>query len=60
MSISFHPRPDTGEVTAINGALNEKPERLNENANGTWIIKVAIKRLREIHRARNCGLRSPQ
>jgi glycine cleavage system H protein len=35
--------PVTGVVTEINEALNAKPETLNESANTTWIIKVAVK-----------------
>jgi glycine cleavage system H protein len=34
--------PVSGEVTAINEALTAKPEILNESANETWIIKVAV------------------
>lgn len=32
--------PVTGTVTEINEALNDAPETLNSDANGTWIIKV--------------------
>ena len=35
--------PVSGEVAAINEALKTKPELLNQNANDTWIIKVAVK-----------------
>src|SRR6201986_2297243 len=35
--------PVTGAVTAVNEALNNAPETLNADANGTWIIKVAVK-----------------
>ena len=35
--------PIAGEVTAINEGLNKRPEQINENANNTWIIKVAAK-----------------
>jgi len=35
--------PVTGAVTAVNEALNNAPEALNADANGTWIIKVAVK-----------------
>jgi glycine cleavage system H protein len=35
--------PITGTVTAVNEALNAKPETLNEAANATWIIKVDVK-----------------
>lgn len=33
--------PITGTVTEINEALNAKPETINEDANNTWLIKVA-------------------
>ena len=33
--------PVTGTVTEINEALNDAPDTLNSDANGTWIIKVA-------------------
>lgn len=32
--------PVTGTVTEVNEALNDAPETLNSDANGTWIIKV--------------------
>jgi glycine cleavage system H protein len=32
--------PITGTVTAINEALNDKPETINDDANNTWLIKV--------------------
>jgi len=35
--------PVTGTVTEINEALNATPEKLNEAANDTWIIKIAVK-----------------
>lgn len=35
--------PVTGEVMAINEALNKNPEQVNADANNTWIIKVAAK-----------------
>jgi glycine cleavage system H protein len=35
--------PVSGEVAAINDELKTKPELLNQSANETWIIKVAVK-----------------
>ena len=35
--------PATGTVTEINESLNDKPETINEAANETWLIKVAVK-----------------
>jgi glycine cleavage system H protein len=37
----FSPVP--GEVIAVNEALRSQPDLLNQNANETWIIKVAVK-----------------
>jgi glycine cleavage system H protein len=34
--------PIAGTVTEINEALNDAPATLNESANDTWIIKVAV------------------
>ena len=34
--------PISGTVTEINDALNTAPETLNADANGTWILKVAV------------------
>jgi glycine cleavage system H protein len=33
--------PVTGTVTEINESLNAKPETINDDANNTWLIKVA-------------------
>jgi glycine cleavage system H protein len=35
--------PVTGNVCAINEALNDAPETINKAANDTWIIKVDVK-----------------
>jgi glycine cleavage system H protein len=40
--------PITGEVSAVNDALNAAPETLNAEANTTWIIKVAVKSADEV------------
>lgn len=34
--------PVTGTVTAVNEDLKTAPDKLNENAHGTWIIKVEL------------------
>src|ERR1700739_660897 len=34
--------PITGTVTAINEELKTAPDKINENAHGTWIIKVQL------------------
>ena len=40
--------PVTGSVTEINEALNDAPDTLNSDANGTWIIKLAVKSADEV------------
>jgi glycine cleavage system H protein len=35
--------PATGTVTEVNGELATAPERINKDANGTWMIKVTLK-----------------
>lgn len=35
--------PVSGTVTAINEELNTSPERVNKDAHGSWMIKVALK-----------------
>jgi len=34
--------PMSGEVIEVNEELNDAPEKLNEDANGTWILKVKV------------------
>lgn len=34
--------PATGEVTAVNEELTSAPEKINEDANGTWLIKAKL------------------
>lgn len=34
--------PASGEVTAINEDLSSAPEKINEDANGTWLIKATL------------------
>lgn len=35
--------PATGTVTEVNGELATAPEKINKDANGTWMIKVTLK-----------------
>jgi len=35
--------PVSGTVTAVNEALNTKPEQVNKDANKTWMIKITLK-----------------
>lgn len=35
--------PATGTVTEVNGQLATAPEKINKDANGTWMIKVTLK-----------------
>lgn len=34
--------PVTGKVSAVNEELKNAPDKINENAHGTWIIQVAM------------------
>jgi len=34
--------PVSGTVTEINEALKEAPEKINEDANGTWMMKLTL------------------
>ena len=34
--------PITGSITEVNEALNSTPEKINEAANDTWLIKIAV------------------
>lgn len=34
--------PVSGTVTAVNEELKDAPDKINEDAHGTWIIKVAL------------------
>ena len=34
--------PVTGKVTEVNEELKTAPDKINENAHGTWIIKVEL------------------
>ena len=35
--------PASGTVTDVNGELSTSPEKINKDANGTWMIKVTLK-----------------
>jgi glycine cleavage system H protein len=35
--------PVSGTVTAVNEELKDKPEKINEDANGTWMLKLDLK-----------------
>ena len=35
--------PATGTVTEVNGELATAPEKINKDANNTWMIKVTLK-----------------
>ncbi len=34
--------PASGEVTAVNEELTSAPEKINEDANGTWLLKATL------------------
>lgn len=34
--------PASGEVTAVNEELTSAPEKINEDANGTWLVKATL------------------
>lgn len=40
--------PVSGKVVAINEALDDHPELINENPYGTWIIEVELSNLDEV------------
>jgi glycine cleavage system H protein len=35
--------PVSGEVTAVNEELKDAPEKVNADANGTWMVKLTLK-----------------
>jgi glycine cleavage system H protein len=35
--------PVSGTVTAVNEELKDKPEKVNEDANATWMLKLELK-----------------
>ena len=40
--------PVSGTVTAVNSELNDAPEKVNVDANGTWMLKLDIKDASEL------------
>jgi glycine cleavage system H protein len=40
--------PVSGTVTAVNEELKDKPEKVNEDANATWMLKVTLKDASEL------------
>lgn len=49
-SVSDLYAPVSGEVIAKNGDLEGSPEKINEDAYGSWLIKVKIKDASEINK----------
>jgi glycine cleavage system H protein len=41
--------PATATVTEVNGELATAPEKINKDANGTWMIKVTLKNPGELN-----------
>jgi glycine cleavage system H protein len=35
--------PASGTVTEVNGELNTAPEKINKDAHGSWMLKLALK-----------------
>ena len=40
--------PASGTVTEVNGDLATAPEKINKDANGTWILKMTLKNPAEL------------
>jgi glycine cleavage system H protein len=40
--------PVSGTVTAVNEELKDAPEKINEDANGTWMLKLDLKDASEL------------
>ena len=40
--------PVAGTVTAVNEELKDAPEKINEDANGTWMLKLDLKDASEL------------
>ena len=40
--------PVSGTVTAVNEELKDKPEKVNEDANATWMLKLTLKDATEL------------
>jgi glycine cleavage system H protein len=41
--------PATGTVTEVNGDLATAPEKINKDANQTWMIKITLKNASELN-----------
>jgi glycine cleavage system H protein len=41
--------PTTGTVTEVNGELTTAPERVNKDAHGAWMIKIALQNPGELN-----------
>ena len=42
--------PASGTVTAVNEELKDKPEKINEDANATWLLKLELKDAAELEK----------
>jgi glycine cleavage system H protein len=41
--------PASGTVTEVNGDLASAPEKINKDANGTWMLKMTLKNAAELN-----------
>ena len=41
--------PASGKVTEVNGDLATAPEKINKDANGTWMLKMTLKNPAELN-----------
>jgi glycine cleavage system H protein len=41
--------PASGTVTEVNGDLATSPEKINQDANGSWMIKISLKNPGELN-----------
>jgi glycine cleavage system H protein len=41
--------PISGTVTEVNGELGSAPEKINQNAHASWMIKIKVKNPDELH-----------
>jgi len=41
--------PASGTVTEVNGDLATAPEKINKDANGTWMLKMTLKNAAELN-----------
>jgi glycine cleavage system H protein len=42
--------PASGTVTAVNEELKDKPEKINQDANNTWLLKLELKDVSELEK----------